>query len=187
MIIKQLDLSGLFVIAPDVHSDARGFFMETYQREKYRELGITCEFVQDNHSHSVKNVLRGLKFQYDKPTDKLIRVGYGSIFAVGVDIRPDSPTFGKWEGIELSDENKLQLFLPFGFAFGFCVTSENAGVFYKLSAIHDEKGSGTIHFDDPDIAIAWPTAHPIVAEVDAQAPTLKEWMKQGGEELMRSA
>src|SRR3989304_4841573 len=99
MKIVPTQLSGLVVVEPDVYSDSRGFFMETYQREKYHELGIDCEFVQDNHSHSIKNVVRGLKFQYDEPSAKLVRVAYGSVFAVGGDIRPDSSTFGKWEGV----------------------------------------------------------------------------------------
>lgn len=180
-----MKLKGMLVVEPDAHDDERGFFMETYHEEKFAKLGITSVFVQDNHSHSVKNVLRGLKFQYDKPTAKLMRVAYGSIFAVGVDIRPDSPTFGKWESVELSAENKHQLFLPFGFAFGFCVLSDDADVLYKLSAAHNANGSGTIRFDDPDIAITWPTKHPIVAEADAAAPTFKEWIAEGGEKLMR--
>lgn len=187
MKILPTKLNGLVVVEPDVHFDERGFFMETYQQEKYRELGIDCDFVQDNHSHSTKDVLRGLKFQYDKPTAKLIRIAYGSVFAVGVDIRPDSATFAKWEGVLLSAENKQELFLPFGFAFGFCVTSSEADVLYKLSAPHNANGSGTIRFDDPEIAIVWPTTHPMVAETDMHAPTLKGWMEQGGEELMRRA
>lgn len=185
MTATPLKLPGLLLITPEVHLDSRGFFMETYQREKYHELGVDCEFVQDNQSHSVKDVLRGLKFQYNKPTAKLVRVVYGSVFAVGVDIRPDSATFGRWESVTLSAHNKQELFLPFGFAFGFCVTSYEAGVFYKLSAVHNANGSGTIRFDDPDIAIPWPIAHPIVAPDDANAPTLKEWMEQGGNALLR--
>lgn len=177
----------MLILTPDVHPDARGFFMETYHDEHYREHGVREVFVQDNHSHSVQNVIRGLKFQYDAPTAKLIRVAYGGIFAVGVDLRPSSPTFGKWEGVELSDENKLQLYLPFGFAFGFCVTSKEAGVLYKLSAVHNEQGSGTVRWDDPDIGISWPTASPIVSSADAAAHTLKEAIAGGVIERMRSA
>lgn len=171
-------MEGLIIIEPEVHEDVRGFFMETYHKEKFSRLGITEEFVQDSHSHSVRNVLRGLKFQYDKPTAKLVRVAYGSVFAVGLDIRPASPTFGKWEGFELSFDNKKMLYLPFGFAFGFCVTSDIAGMLYKLTALHNEKGSATIRFDDPDIGVIWPTQNPIVSPMDAQAPTLKGWIAQ---------
>lgn len=169
-------LSGLLIIEPDVHEDERGFFMETYNREKFYALGITCDFVQDSHSHSKKNVVRGLKFQYDEPTDKLVRVAQGSVFAVGVDIRTDSASFGKWEGVELSAENKRQLFLPFGFAFGFCATSDTADVLYKLSAVHNAEGCGTIRWNDPSIGIVWSTDTPIVADADNKAPTLDEWL-----------
>lgn len=167
-------LSELLIIEPDVHEDERGFFMETYHREKFRTLGIECDFVQDSHSHSKKNVIRGLKFQYDEPADKLVRVAQGSVFAVGVDIRPDSATFGKWEGVELSAENKRQLFLPFGFAFGFCVITDTADVLYKLSVVHNAEGSRTIRWNDPAIGILWPTDTPIVADADRTAPTLEE-------------
>ncbi len=180
-------MEGMLVLTPDIHSDARGFFMETYHDERYQKCGVQEVFVQDNHSHSVQNVIRGLKFQYSAPTAKLIRVAYGTIFAVGVDIRPSSSTFGKWEGIELSSENKRQLYLPFGFAFGFCAISKEAGVLYKLSAVHDEQGSGTIRWDDSDIGIVWPTTTPIVSPADAAAPTLKEMIAGGTIERMRPA
>jgi len=149
--------------------------METYRKDIFASLGISKEFVQDSHSHSVKGVIRGLKFQFDKPTDKLVRVASGSIFAVGVDIRPNSSMFGKWEGVELSSDNKRQLFLPFGFAFGFCVLSESAEVLYKLSEIHNASGSGTIRWDDIDISIVWPNVNPAVNESDNLAPTFNEW------------
>lgn len=187
MKVETSPLRGMLIFTPDVHPDDRGFFMETYNDERYRKHGVHEVFVQDNHSHSVQNVIRGLKFQYDAPTTKLIRVTYGGVFAVGVDLRPSSPTFGKWEGVELSDENKLQLYLPFGFAFGFCVTSKEAGVLYKLSAVHNEQGSGTIRWDDPDINISWPTTSPIVSSVDAAAHTFKEAIAGGIIERMHSA
>lgn len=178
-------LSNLIIIEPDIHEDSRGFFMEVYHKEQFAKIGIKSEFVQDNHSHSLKGVLRGMKFQYNKPTDKLVRVAGGSIFAVGLDIRPQSVTFGKWEGIELSSENKRLLYLPFGFAFGFCVTSASAEVLYKLSALHNEKGSGTIRWNDPKLAITWPERFPIISEGDAKASTLEEWINQGGLKTMR--
>lgn len=184
MKLVHTSLAGLVIVEPIVHADARGFFMETYHEEKFAAVGITTAFVQDNHSHSVKNVVRGLKFQFDKPADKLVRVAYGAVYAVGVDLRPDSPTFGTWESVELSAENKRMLYLPFGFAFGFCVTSEAAGVLYKLSALHNDKGAGTIRWNDPDLAIPWPTKDPILAPGDVAAPTLKEWIASGGKEHM---
>jgi dTDP-4-dehydrorhamnose 3,5-epimerase len=187
MKIEKLPLSGLLLITPDVHPDERGFFMETYRQDVYREQGIAGAFVQDSHSHSKRGVVRGIKFQYDKPTDKFVRVAYGSIFAVAVDLRPHSPTFGKFEAVTLSDENKIQFYLPFGFGFGFCATSEVAGVLYKLSAVHNEQGSGTIRWDDSDINIAWPTTTPILSPSDADAPTFKELIANGTIERMRGA
>ena len=161
--------------------------METYRQDAYCEHGIAATFVQDSHSHSKRGVIRGIKFQYDEPTDKLVRVAYGSVFAVAVDLRPHSSTFGKFEAVTLSDENKIQLYLPFGFGFGFCATSESSDVLYKLSAIHNEKGSGTIKWNDPDIDISWPTTSPIVSSADAAAHTFKEAIADGTIERMRSA
>ncbi len=178
MQITKTKLEGLVVVTPDVHEDERGFFMETYHKQKFADLGIDTEFVQDNHSHSVKGVIRGLKFQFDKPTDKLVRVAYGEVFAVGVDIRKGSKTFGKWDSVVLSSDNKKELYLPFGFAFGFCVMSETAGLLYKLSALHNEKGGATIVWNDVDIGIDWPEKNPIISKGDANAQTLQEWIKK---------
>lgn len=187
MKVEKLSLSGVLLITQDVYPDKRGFFMETYRQDAYREHGISAAFVQDSHSHSKQGVIRGIKFQYDEPTDKLVRVAYGSVFAVAVDLRPHSLTFGKFEKATLSDENKKQLYIPFGFGFGFCATSEEAGVLYKLSAIHNEKGSGTICPLDPDLAIPWPSARPILSSGDVSAPTFQEWAAGGGPERFRSA
>ncbi|MEK7613555.1 MAG: dTDP-4-dehydrorhamnose 3,5-epimerase [Patescibacteria group bacterium] len=167
-------IPNLFVLEPTVHQDERGFFVETYRKDVFSEIGITKEFLQDNYSFSKKGVIRGLKFQFDKPTDKLVRVVHGSIFAVGVDIRPNSKTFGMWDSVELSSNNHLAFYLPFGFAFGFCALSD-ASVMYKLSAVHNEKGSGTILWNDPSIGITWPAESPVVSAGDQKAPTLKEW------------
>lgn len=175
MEIELLSLQGLRLVKPTVHVDERGFFIETYKQSSYAAHGVDRVFMQDNHSRSNQHVIRGLKFQYDLPTDKLVRVSSGRVFAVAVDIRPDSPTFGKYESVELSSENHFQLYLPFGFAFGFCALSEEADVLYKLSAEHSDQGSGTILWNDTDIGITWPTATGIVTEKDAAAPTLKEW------------
>lgn len=176
MKVTPLELAGPLRIEPTVHADERGFFIETYRKGRYAEHGITAEFVQDSHSQSKQNVIRGLKFQFDRPTDKLVRVASGTVFAVAVDIRPDSPTLGKYVSLTLSDENHHQLYVPFGFAFGFCATSASADVLYKLSAEHSDAGSGTIRWNDPTIAIAWPTEAPIVTEKDNGAPTLEEWL-----------
>jgi len=175
MKVSQLSLKGLLLIEPVVYADERGFFVETYKQSSYTAHGITKAFAQDNHSRSRKHVIRGLKFQFDSPADKLVRVSSGKVFAVAVDIRPDSSTFGRYESVELSSENHLQLYLPFGFAFGFCALSEEADVLYKLSVEHSDSGSGTIRWNDPDIGIEWPVAEGIVTEKDAVAPTLREW------------
>lgn len=175
MNVTPLSLAGLLLIEPTVHSDERGFFAETYRYSTYAAQGIAHAFVQDSHSRSKQHVIRGLKFQFKEPTDKLVRVSSGRAFAVAVDIRPDSPTFGRYESVELSSDNHLQLYLPFGFAFGFCALSEEADVLYKLSAEHSDQGSGTIRWNDPGIGIEWPTATGIVTEKDAAAPTLEEW------------
>ncbi len=183
----ELTLSGLCIIETETHNDARGFFMETYHREKFASLGITKAFVQDNHSRSVQGVVRGLKFQFDEPADKLIRVLQGSIFAVGVDMRPSSRTFGKWAAVELSSDNRKTMYLPFGFAFGFCALSETADVLYKLSAVHNEHGSGTIRWNDPDIGISWPSIARLVSPGDAQAPSFKKWIASGGSTAIERA
>lgn len=172
---QTLSIEGPILITPEVHSDERGFFMETAQSEKFKEIGIVDTFVQDNHSHSKRNVLRGLKYQYAEPTSKLVRVAYGEVVAVGLDIRPWSSTFGKWERVTLSSENKQMLYLPFGFAFGFAVQSETAGVLYKLSAIHNAEGAGTINCLDSELGIDWGITEPIMTPQDMSAPTFAEW------------
>ena len=187
MKVETSSMRGMLILTPDAYSDNRGFFMETYHGEKYSKYGIQETFIQDNHSHSMQGVIRGLKFQYDAPTAKLVRVAYGAVFAVGVDVRPSSSTFGKWEGVELSNENKLQLYLPFGFAFGFCVTSKEAGVLYKLSALHNEKGGKTIRWNDPDIGVVWPTTTPIISPADINAPAFKELIIDGTMDHMSAA
>jgi dTDP-4-dehydrorhamnose 3,5-epimerase len=185
MKIETLPLSGLQVITPDVYEDERGFFMESYHQGKYTEAGIRSVFVQDSHSHSLPGVVRGIKFQFDEPTDKLVRVSSGEIFAVGVDLRPDSDTFGRYASVILSGENKKQLYLPFGFGFGFTACTE-ADVLYKLSALHNEAGSGTILWNDRDIAIAWPESAAHASAADAAAQTFAAWQAAGGAERMRA-
>jgi dTDP-4-dehydrorhamnose 3,5-epimerase len=162
------------LIEPDVHPDARGFFVETYARPRYAALGIEQEFVQDNQSRSARGTVRGLHFQSRPGQAKLVRVARGAIWDVVVDIRPDSPTFGTAEAFDLDDVAHRQLFVPVGFAHGFCVTSEIADVTYKVSSLFDPAEERGIAWDDPALAIAWPTDAPIVSERDRANPPLRE-------------
>ncbi|MCX7845814.1 MAG: dTDP-4-dehydrorhamnose 3,5-epimerase [Dictyoglomaceae bacterium] len=146
----------MIIIEPTVYRDERGFFMETYNLKEFKELGLNVDFVQDNHSRSKKGVLRGLHFQRKYPQGKLIRVIRGRIFDVAVDIRKESATFGKWYGIELSEENKLMFYIPEGFAHGFLVLSEEAEVLYKTTEYYHPEDEGGIIWNDPDIGINWP-------------------------------
>jgi dTDP-4-dehydrorhamnose 3,5-epimerase len=155
-----------------VHGDARGFFAETYRRSAFAELGVTDEFVQDNHSRSARGVLRGMHYQVGQA--KLVRCARGSIVDVLVDLRRGSPTFGEWESLELSDENARQLYVPNGFAHGFCVTSDLADVVYKVSTYYEPSLEAGIAYDDPDIGIEWPELELVVSDRDASAPRLAD-------------
>jgi dTDP-4-dehydrorhamnose 3,5-epimerase len=168
-------LDGPVLLKPSVHSDERGFFQETYRHNRFDELGIPDEFVQDNHSRSGRAVVRGMHFQIGNGVAKLVRCARGAILDVVVDIRLGSPTFGEWEAFELTDENFLQIYCPVGFAHGFCVLSEQADVMYKQSAYYDDALERGISYDDPDVAIAWPEGVDLKpSERDANAPLLKE-------------
>jgi dTDP-4-dehydrorhamnose 3,5-epimerase len=167
-------LSGVLVIEPDVFKDDRGFFLETYHHTKYTEAEIDTHFVQDNHSHSRKGTLRGLHYQLRHSQDKLVYVVTGEIFDVAVDIRHGSSTFGQWAGVTLSQENKRQIFLPKGFAHGFCVLSETADVIYKCSDFYTPGDDLGIYWADPDIGIEWPVKDPVLSEKDSRNPRLKE-------------
>jgi len=167
-------LEGLVIVEPRVFGDNRGFFLETHHRRKYRDLGIDCRFVQDNLSFSVKGTLRGLHFQVAKPQAKLVQALTGEVFDVAVDIRPDSATFGDWFGIRLSEHNKRQLFIPEGFAHGFCVLSENAHFSYKCSEYYDPRDEGGILWSDQNLAINWPIKNPILSEKDSRFPLLAD-------------
>ena len=157
MKITPTKIFGLFLIEPTLFKDERGFFYESFnQKEFFEKTGIDTHFVQDNHSHSVQGVLRGLHYQVEQPQGKLIRVGSGNIFDVAVDLRQGSPTFGKWEGIELSKENRLQLWIPPGFAHGFLVLSESADVLYKTTDYYAPQHERTILWNDPKLEIEWP-------------------------------
>ncbi len=165
-------LPGVLVIEPDVHEDGRGFFLETYHADRYREHGIVGPFVQDNHSRSVGGTLRGLHLQLRRPQGKLIRVIEGEIFDVAVDVRRDSPTFGRWVGVRLSAVNFKQCFVPPGFAHGFCVVSPVAQVEYKCTDPYDPASEIGIAWNDPAIGIAWPVPEPILSPRDRRNPTL---------------
>jgi dTDP-4-dehydrorhamnose 3,5-epimerase len=165
-------LDGPVLIQAEAHGDARGFFVETYRRSLYASLGIHDSFVQDNQSRSSHGVLRGMHFQVEPGQAKLVRCARGSIFDVVVDIRRGSPTFGEWEGFELSDENARQIYVPVGFAHGFCVTSDVADVAYKVSSYYDPAFESGIAYDDPEVGIEWPDLDLQVSDRDASAPPL---------------
>ena len=168
-------LEGPVLVEPVIHGDSRGFFHESYRRSVYAELGISGEFVQDNHSRSRSGVVRGMHFQVGDGMAKLVRCATGSILDVVVDIRKGSPSFGQWEAFELNDESLHQLYIPRGFAHGFCVTSASADVIYKCDSYYDESIERGIRYDDPDIGVQWPDdleLHP--SERDANAPPLRE-------------
>jgi dTDP-4-dehydrorhamnose 3,5-epimerase len=166
------DLPGVILIQPDVHRDPRGFFLETYHERKYAEGGIPGPFVQDNHSHSARGTLRGLHAQRLRPQGKLVRAVEGEMFDVAVDIRRGSPSFGKWVGFILSGENFHQLWIPPGFAHGFCALSERVHVEYKCTDFYDPEDEVAVAWNDPSIAIAWPVESPELSSRDARAPRL---------------
>lgn len=171
-VIKE-PLPGLLIIKPRVFKDERGFFMETWQKERYRDLGINEDFVQDNWSYSKKGVLRGLHFQKEHPQGKLVSVRSGRVFDVAVDIRKDSPTFGKWHGEELSDNNHLQMYVPTGFAHGFCVLSETADFCYKCTSYYHQNDEYGIIWNDLDLQIKWPDIDWIISEKDRKLPNFE--------------
>ena len=167
-------LDGPILIALDVHGDERGFFVETYRRSVFGELGIPEEMVQDNHSRSSRGIVRGMHFQIGRGAAKLVRAARGAIYDVVVDVRVGSPTFGQWEGFELTEENMHLLYCPVGFAHGFCVLSEEADVVYKCSSYYDPATEAGIAYDDPDVGIAWPDLELLVSERDRSAPRLAD-------------
>lgn len=178
MNIESTRLVGLKIIHPSVFSDERGFFMEVYRQDKLRAEGIDVNFVQASHSSSKSGILRGLHFQWDKPLGKLIRVIRGRAFVVAVDIKKKSSTCGQWFGIELSDENKTELWMPAGFASGFCVLGEGADVEYQYTAIYNPNGESNIIWNDPEIGINWPIQNPVLSPRDANASSLAVWLSR---------
>lgn len=175
MQIVPTSLPGVLLIDPRVFQDARGFFLETYHARRYAEAGLDVTFVQDNHSRSRRNTLRGLHFQQARPQGKLVRVIEGAIWDVAVDIRPESPTFGRYVGAELSADNFRQIYVPPGFAHGFCVTSDVAQVEYKCTEYYDPADERGIAWNDPTLAIPWPVTSPVLSERDTHNPTLEAW------------
>lgn len=176
MKVSSTSLAGCVIIEPRVFGDERGFFLETFQARRYAEqVGIDLPFVQDNHSRSTYGVLRGLHFQRTRPQGKLVHVIRGEVFDVAVDLRKGSATFGKWEGVHLSENNKYQLWIPPGFAHGFLTLSDVAELEYKCTDYYCPEDEGTICWDDPELAIAWPeTSAMILSEKDARAPAFGE-------------
>jgi dTDP-4-dehydrorhamnose 3,5-epimerase len=170
----QTRLAGLALLAPTVHGDERGFFMETYRAETWSAQGVPTEFVQDNHSRSRRGTLRGIHFQTHPGQGKLVRVARGRVYDVAVDLRRGSPTFGRWEGFELDDERGHQLWIPVGFGHGFCVLSDVADFVYKCTAYFDPATEAGIRFDDPDVGIVWPDVELLYSERDRTAPRLSE-------------
>ena len=173
MQVSKTPIDGLLTIEPKIFADSRGMFYEVYSENRYEEHGIPC-FVQDNHSVSKKGVLRGLHYQVNPGQGKLVRVTRGEVFDVAVDIRKQSPTYGKWWGLSLSETNNFQLYIPIGFAHGFCVLSESAEVLYKCSDYYSPENERGILWNDPDLAIDWPVKDPILSEKDAVYPLFSE-------------
>ncbi|MFH1749525.1 MAG: dTDP-4-dehydrorhamnose 3,5-epimerase [bacterium] len=175
MRFEPLSIDGLVVITPKVFEDDRGFFLESYNKKVFEENGIDVNFVQDNHSHSSKGILRGLHFQLEPfAQDKLVRVTRGKVWDVVVDIRKSSKTFGKWEAVELSEDNKKMFFIPKGFAHAFLTLSDNVDLTYKVSNFYSAEYDQGLLWNDPDIGIKWPIRDPILSEKDKNQPKLKD-------------
>ena len=174
MKVIETKLLGVLIIEPKVFGDSRGFFKETFQTERYREAGIEDNFVQDNYSRSQKGVLRGLHFQITKPQGKLISCPKGAVFDVAVDINPESTTYGQYVGVKLTEENHKQLWVPPGYAHGFCVLSETADFHYKCTDYYDPSDEGGVIWNDPDVAVEWPIAKPLLSSKDELLPALAE-------------
>jgi len=174
MNVLTCDIPGLLIVEPKVFGDARGFFLESWNRLRYAEAGLNADFVQDNVSFSRRGILRGLHFQNPQPQGKLLQVLLGEVFDVAVDIRRSSTTFGKWHGLVLSGENKRQFYVPSGFAHGFAVLSETALFQYKCTELYSPKDEMAIRWDDPDIGIQWPLKEPLLSERDSKALRLRD-------------
>ena len=178
-IFKNLDLEGVILITPKVFNDSRGYFLETFKASDFYAAGIKENFVQDNHSQSTKNVLRGIHFQmHPKPQGKLVRCVKGKIFDVAVDLNPKSPTYLNWVGVELSEDNKQMLYIPPGFGHGFSTLSDIAEINYKCTAEYDFNLDAGISWKDPQINIDWKIKNPLISKKDEKLPSLKEYLKE---------
>jgi dTDP-4-dehydrorhamnose 3,5-epimerase len=174
MNVLQTPLAGVLLLEPRIFKDDRGWFFESYHEKRYWDAGLTANFVQDNHSRSSQGTLRGLHYQLNHPQGKLVRVVMGEVYDVCVDIRRGSPTFGQWYGVYLSGDNHLQLYVPPGFAHGFCVVSESADFLYKCTDFYAPGDEYSVRWDDPQIGIDWPMVDPLLSDKDACAPLLKD-------------
>jgi dTDP-4-dehydrorhamnose 3,5-epimerase len=169
-------LGDVVVLVSKPLGDNRGYFMETYREDQFRELGLPGSFAQDNHSYSKKGVVRGLHFQWEPPMGKLMRVTHGAAFLVAVDLRLGSPTLGKWAGVESTAENKKQVWAPASFARGFCALTDDVEVQYKCTGTYNGQAESAVRWDDPEIGIDWPIRDVVVSEKDRKAQTLAEWL-----------
>lgn len=180
MTVRETSLPGVLVVEPRVFGDARGFFVERYQAGRYAEAGIPATFVQDNHSRSTRGTLRGLHFQRCHPQGKLVEAIRGRIWDIAVDVRPGSPTFGQWEGVTLTEDSHRQLWVPPGFAHGFCVLSDEADVLYKCTDVYRPDDEGGVRWDDPDLGIEWPLDEaPLLSVKDRSLPSLADLADAG--------
>ena len=188
MKVQSTQIPEVLIVEPTVFGDDRGFFLESFNEREMRNIGIDAHFVQDNHSRSQRNVLRGLHYQISQPQGKLVRVVSGKVYDVAVDVRRDSQAFGKWVGVELSAENKRMLWMPPGLAHGFVVLSESADFLYKATDYYAKEFERTILWSDPDLAIEWPLAgQPILSSKDAAAKTFREAEVFEGKFLLKEA
>lgn len=178
MNVSTTALAGVLVIEPAVYRDARGFFLETYHQQRYSDAGLDVRFVQHNHSRSEHRVLRGLHLQREHPQGKLVRASRGRVWDVVVDVDPASATFRRWVGVELDDQRHRQLYIPPGYAHGFCVLSDVADVEYQCTALYEPGDEAGIAWDDPELGIGWPIADPVLSARDRSNPTLAEYLAQ---------
>ena len=176
--IKKTPIDGFNIIEPKCYEDKRGFFLETYQEESYKAAGIMDKFVQDNQSRSIKDVIRGMHFQVNRPQAQIITIMRGSVFDVGVDLRQNSPSFGIWYGVELSDSGQRQVYTAPGIAHGFCVLSDYADLHYKVSRFYDPQDECGLIWDDPEVNIKWPITYPIIHSRDNSYMSLAELSKK---------
>jgi dTDP-4-dehydrorhamnose 3,5-epimerase len=176
--VELSPLPGVLVVSHEFFQDQRGFFIEAYRQDVFREVGLPDTFVQLNHSRSTRDVVRGLHFQWDPPMGKLMRVTQGACFLVAVDIRKGSPTLGKWYGTNVTAESRRQVWAPAGFARGFCVLSEYAEIEYLCTGTYNSKGESGILWNDPAIGIEWPVSEPLLSDKDRNAQTLSEWLRR---------